>query len=168
MNVKHAPHLSLVLLALLAGCASSPRPVQQAPIAPPPKPAPSAPAPAPAVSLAAEQKRLAELFHGTPVAWELTHEGALRVTVPLQYSFDKGKAAVKPPLAKVLDYVVTSAKAPGMKTRVHAPADNGQTAIAQERAASARDYLVGKGVPATQFAGVGPAQGDRVEVIVSR
>jgi outer membrane protein OmpA-like peptidoglycan-associated protein len=158
---------TLALAALLAGCATSSKlpPVQQAPGS---APAGSTPAPVTALSLPAEQKRLADLFRGTPVVFEMTPEGSLRVEVPLKYSFDKGKSVVKPPLAKVLDYVVPSAKASGMKARVTAPGDNGNaTLLAQDRAASVRDYLVGKGVPVTHFAGVGPAHGgDSVEVVV--
>jgi hypothetical protein len=77
---------------------------------------------------------------------------------------------VEPPLAKVLDYMVPSAKSPGMKARVSAPSDNGKASlIAQDRAASTRDYLVAKGVPVTHFAGVGPAQqGDSVEILVGK
>jgi outer membrane protein OmpA-like peptidoglycan-associated protein len=151
--------------AVLAGCASAPpqpSPVQTAPVA--------TPAPAtPTVSLEAEQRRLAELFKGTPVVWQLTPEGALKVDVPAKFCFDKGTAVVKPPLAKVLDYVAPSAKAAGMKAKVYAPADpHGATAVAHDRAASTRDYLVSKGVPVTHIAGLTPTSDDHVEIIVGR
>jgi outer membrane protein OmpA-like peptidoglycan-associated protein len=152
--------------ALLAGCATTPAPSVVQPGAQPSAATPSAPT---AVSLAAEQRRLADLFAGTPVVWEMTPEGNLRVQVPLKFCFKKGQSAVEPPLAKVLDYVAPSAKSPGMKTRVLAPADNGKPgALVQERAASARDYLVGKGVPVTHFAGLGAAHGDSVEIVVGK
>jgi outer membrane protein OmpA-like peptidoglycan-associated protein len=157
---------ALAASALMAGCATSTKapPVQTAP-----GPAPSAPAPQPAISLADEQRRLADLFRGTPVVFEMTPEGALRVEVPLKFSFDKGRSVVKPPLAKVLDYVVPSAKAPGMKARVTAPGDNGNASLlAKDRAASTRDYLVGKGVPVTHFSGLGTAQNDAVEILVGK
>lgn len=147
---------------LLAGCASKP-PLQTAPVAPPGKPGAAAPA---AVTLPAEQKRLAELFRGTPVVVELTGEGALRVEVPLKYSFDKGKSAVRPPLAKVLDHVVPSARSNGARTRITASGDSGAGTLAQDRAAAARDYLVGKGVPATSFGGVAGNGNGSVEIVV--
>lgn len=156
----------MLAAALLAGCASQKPPLQTAPGAPPPgRPGAAAPAPAP-VTLPAEQKRLAELFRGTPVLVELTGEGALRVEVPLKYSFDKGKSAVRPPLAKVLDHLVPSAKAPGAKTRVTASGDSGAGTLAKDRAAAARDYLVGKGAPPTAFSVTGGDNG-AVEVLVS-
>ena len=154
----------MLAAALLAGCASQKPPLQTAPVAPPAgRPGAAAPAP---VTLPAEQKRLAELFRGTPVVVELTGEGALRVEVPLKYSFDKGKSAVRPPLAKVLDHLVPSAKAPGAKTRVTASGDSGAGTLAKDRAAAARDYLVGKGAPATAFSVTGGDNG-AVEVLVS-
>lgn len=149
--------------ALLAGCATSNAPpLQQAPV--------TAPSTAPAaVSLEAEQKRLAELFRGTPVVFEMTPDGALKVDVPAKFCFDKGRAVVKPPLAKVLDYVAPSAKSPGMKTKVYAPFDpRGSARVAEDRAASARDYLVARGVPVTHFAGIGPTQDDHVEIVVGK
>jgi outer membrane protein OmpA-like peptidoglycan-associated protein len=155
----------MVSAALLAGCASTKPPLQTAPVAPPSgKPGAAAPAP---VTLPAEQKRLAELFRGTPVVVELTGEGALHVEVPLKYSFDKGKSAVRPPLAKVLDHVVPSARSQGARTRITAPGDSGAGTLAQDRAAAARDYLVGKGVPVTAFNGVSGNGNGAVEVLVS-
>ena len=159
--------LGVLAASVLAGCATSPSapPVQQAPVATAPAPAPVAP-----LSLPAEQRRLADLFRGTPVVFVMTPEGAMRVEVPLKFSFDKGRAVVKPPLAKVLDYVAPSAKAPGMKARVSAPGDNGNGALlAKDRAASARDYLVGKGVPVTHFSGVAAAtQGESIEILIGK
>jgi hypothetical protein len=153
------------LAALLAGCASTGNqpPIQQSPVSPPPQATP------PAISLASEQRRLADLFRDTPVVIAMTPEGHMRVEVPLKYSFKKGLSVVEPPLAKVLDHVVPSARAPGMKARVSAPSDNGKAGlIAQDRAASARDYLIAKGVPVTHFAGVGPAHSDSIEILVGK
>jgi outer membrane protein OmpA-like peptidoglycan-associated protein len=159
-----SPLTFIFAAAVLAGCASPRPPVQNAPVAPPPgKPGVAAPA---AVTLPAEQKRLAELFRGTPVVVELTGDNALRVEVPLKYSFDKGKSAVRPPLAKVLDHLVPSAKSPGARTRVTAPGDSGAGTLARDRAAAARDYMVGKGAPATSF-NVAGSSDDAVEVVVT-
>ena len=75
---------TLLLLALLVGCGTTPS---------------TAPgAPAPKVSLAAEQRRLADLFRGTPVVFQMQSDGSLRVEVPLRYSFDTGGSTVKPGL----------------------------------------------------------------------
>lgn len=151
-----------LLAALLAGCAGGPRMLPSVQSAP-------GGAAAPALSLEAEQRRLAELFRDTPVVIDMTREGSLRVQVPLKFSFDKGRVAVKAPLAKVLDHVAPSAAAPGMKTVVLAPSDNGhRPMLANDRAASARDYLVSKGVPVTHFADVGRAPGDNIEIVIGR
>ena len=151
------------LAGLLAGCASTSTtpPVQQAPEAAPPAPV--------ALSLPGEQRRLAELFRDTPVVVAMTPEGLMRVEVPLKFCFDKGRSVVKAPLAKVLDHVAPSARSLGMKARVSAPADNGGGGpIAQDRAASARDYLVSKGVPVNHFAAVGPARSESLEILVGK
>ena len=151
-------------LAFVAGCASGPktpaasqaRGTATAGTASSSAAAPAAPAPAPApiVSLPDEQRRLADLFRGTPVVFAMQADGSMRIAVPLKFSFDKGRAAVKPPLAKVLDHVAPSLKGRNMRARVTAPLDapKGTAALAQERAASTRDYLVAKGIPAKHFA----------------
>lgn len=148
---------------LLAGCASSPLP-------PPPTPsAPAAPQPAAGISLSDEQHRLAELFRGTPVVFEMTPEGNLRVEVPEKFCFDKGRAVVKPPLAKVLEKVAPSAKAPGMKTHVLAPGDGrSDTWLARQRAVSTRDYLIAMGVPFAHFVELAPTQDGTIEIIVGK
>ena len=92
--MRHAQNifcLIAVLLAVLAGCGSQPT-VREA--------VPGQVAPAPRATLAAEQRRLAELFRGTPVVFAMQNDGSLRVTVPLEFSFDRGRHAVKPPLRR--------------------------------------------------------------------
>lgn len=156
-----------LLLAVLAGCAAPPSfPPAPVPGAPPP----AAPTPQPTgPSLADEQRRLGRLLDGTPVAVEMTTDGRLRLEVPLQYSFDDGRAAVKPALAKVLDLMAGGLRQ--QKTtelRIAAPSDpNGSSMLAADRAASTRDYLIARGVSALRFVSV--ARGDResVEIVVS-
>jgi outer membrane protein OmpA-like peptidoglycan-associated protein len=145
-----------------------------------------APAPAPAVqpgaarngalpqaepkpTLVAEQRRLADLFRGTPVVFAMQPDGSLRVGVPLKYSFDDGQTAVKPPLAAVLDRVARSQRAQKTRLRVAAPADAkaGNPQLARERAASTRDYLVAHGVRVTRIAGLAPTHNGNVEIIVA-
>jgi outer membrane protein OmpA-like peptidoglycan-associated protein len=131
--------------------------------------APALPEEQPKVSLASEQRRLADLFRGTPVVFEMQPDGSLRVDVPLKYSFDDGQTVVKPPLAAVLDRVARSQRAQKTKLRVAAPTDarSANPQLARERAASTRDYLVAHGVKASRFAGIAPASNGNVEIIVA-
>jgi outer membrane protein OmpA-like peptidoglycan-associated protein len=138
------------------------------------KPAPSVAVPTvpeaqPKVTLLAEQRRLADLFRGTPVIFEMQPDGSLRVGVPLKYSFDDGRSAVKPPLAAVLDRVAKSQRTQKTRLRIAAPADAspGNAQLAKERAASTRDYLVAHGVKVTRFAALTPADNGNVEIIVA-
>src|SRR5690348_812753 len=66
---------------------------------------------APRPTLSEEQRRLADLFRGTPVVFAMQPDGSMRVSVPLRYSFDPGRFAVKPPLGAVLDRVAKSQRA---------------------------------------------------------
>jgi len=162
----------VVLVVLLSGCAwfANPTAPSPSPTVTPPRAAPVAPeAAAPKVSLLAEQRRLADLFRGTPVVFEMKPDGSLRVGVPLRYSFDDGRAAVKPPLAAVLDRVAKSQRSQKTRLRVAAPADVSSTnpQLAKDRAASARDYLVARGVRVWRFATPASANGGDVEIIVA-
>jgi outer membrane protein OmpA-like peptidoglycan-associated protein len=146
-----------LLLGLLAGCSMLPS---------------SAPGAAtgagPQRSLESEQRRLATLFRGTPVVFEMQRDGSLQVTVPLEFSFAPGRAAVKPPLAAVLDRVASSQRETATRFRVMAPADPARrnTRLAQERAASTRDYLVARGIAPTRFVATEASAGDLVLVAV--
>ena len=146
--------IAALLLALLAGCTATP----------------SGPgAPGQKVSLAAEQRRLADLFRGTPVVFQMQSDGSLRVEVPLRYSFDTGGSAVKPPLAAVLDRVAKSQRGQATRLQVAAPGDAGahNPLLARDRAASTRDYMVAHGVAATRFSALTPARSDAVEIVVA-
>lgn len=156
----------------LAGCAALRPAASPQPGAAPPSaaaPATTAPTPPPRASLAAEQRRFAELFRGTPVVFAMQADGSLRVTVPVRYSFDKGRYAVKPALAAVLDRVAWSQRAEATRLRVTAPADpqsNGLP-LGTERATSARDYMVGRGVDARRFSIAATRGGDEVVIVVA-
>ncbi|HEY9068515.1 MAG TPA: hypothetical protein VIO33_26250 [Burkholderiaceae bacterium] len=164
-----------LLLAVVAGCATrAPAPGGAAP--PAGAPSPGAPAPAPAPSrpppqptLAAEQKRLAALFDGTPVVFTMQSDGSLRVEVPLRFAFDAGSSTVKPPLAAVLDRLARSQRGASSRLLVVAPGDKRGKGItlATERAGSARDYMVGHGIAATRFAVSGVIEPDLVRIVVS-
>ena len=160
---------ALAFAAVLAGCATPPGPAAPGAAgvpgaAPPPAAAPGGP------TLASEQRRLADELRGTPVVVETTPEGRLRVEVPLEFSFDRGRAAVKKPLAAVLDRIASGLRQqPAFEVRLAAPPDAkgaGGNLLAQDRAASARDYLIARGVPAARFVGLGRGGDDGIEVIV--
>jgi outer membrane protein OmpA-like peptidoglycan-associated protein len=160
------------VMLVLAGCAAWRPAASPAPAAAPPSAparAPIAPPPPPRASLAAEQQRFAELFRGTPVVFAMQVDGSLRVTVPVRFSFDKGRFAVKPALAAVLDRVAWSQRAEATRLRVAVPADprgNGLL-LATERATSARDYMVGRGVDARRFSISAARNGDEVVIVVA-
>ena len=156
------PTLPALVLLVLTGCQSmrSPAPtLPSLPPAPPPveRPAPPAPptgnaatrAAATQARLATEKARLAGLFRGTPVVFDLLPDGSMRVDVPTAFAFDPGKAVVKPPLAAVLDRIATGQQRELTRIVIGAPADTAAqgAALARERAASARDYCVARGLP---------------------
>ena len=153
--------VAALLLALLGGCSLF-RPASNANA---PEAAGAVP---PKVSLAAEQRRLADLFRGTPVVFSMQTDGSLRVTVPLHFSFDRGRYAVKPALGAVLDRIATSQRAEATRLVVAAPADPHSKGLllATERATSARDYMVARGVDATRFSVSALGSGDNVVVVV--
>ena len=151
---RHA--CTALLVALMLGACSS-MPPGSAPAA---STAPSATAPAAALpTLASEHKRLGDLFADTPVTVQRAPDGRLLLHVPLRYSFDTGRAAVKPPLAALLDRLATSLRQQaGFSVRINASGDaRGASAsqLALERAAATRDYLILKGAPANRFAEAG-------------
>ena len=167
----------VLLLAGLAGCASKSAPapaastgatpVVSAPIAPSASAAASAAVP-PRPALAAEQKRLSELFKGTPVVFSMQADGSLKVEVPLSFCFDRGAFVVKPPLAAVLDRLARSQRGGTTKLRVSAAADTAASGsnLARDRAASTRDYMVARGVAAARVVLASGAPGEGVEIVV--
>ena len=170
-------HIFAVALAmgLIAGCStvpsapassSSQRPLPAS--TPTPASSPASAPPATKANLVIEKLRLSELFKGTPVVISLQPDGSLRVDVPLQFSFDTGKAAVKPPLAAVLDRIATGQRNELTRVAVSAPADLGAKGLdlPKERATSVRDYLIAHGLAEARvaFAPVGVAAVVRVVV----
>lgn len=169
----------VLLLAGLAGCASKSAPAPAASTgaapavaAPVAAAAPGAAASAavpPRPALAAEQKRLAELFKGTPVVFSMQADGSLKVEVPLSFCFDRGAFVVKPPLAAVLDRLARSQRGGTTKLRVSAAADTAASGsnLARDRAASTRDYMVARGVAAARVVLASGAPGEGVEIVVN-
>lgn len=162
-------------LAGLIGCAGT-----STPTAPGPPPAAARPAPAasgpgaaspvpPRATLVAEQKRLSELFKGTPVVFSMQADGSLKVDVPLSFCFDRGAFVVKPPLAAVLDRLARSQRGETTRLRVKASGDTAASGpnLARDRAASSRDYMVARGVLASRVLLASGAPGEGVEIVVS-
>ncbi|MEO7337149.1 MAG: hypothetical protein ABIV63_11260 [Caldimonas sp.] len=150
-----------LMVSLLVACAS-----QTGGVSSPSAPDDGTP---PKATLVSEQRRLAELFRGTPVVFAMQSDGTLKVTVPLGFSFDKGRYAVKPPLAKVLDLVARSQRNEPTRMMVTAPADPQSKGLilATERATSTRDYLVAKGISPTRFSISAASTGDTVAVVIA-
>jgi outer membrane protein OmpA-like peptidoglycan-associated protein len=163
--------LLIVAAALVAGCASTP------PGATPPRAGPSAGgvfgglfgsglSPA----LDAQRTRLKQALDGTPVVIEATSDRRLRVEVPTRHAFEPGRATVKPALAAVLDQFAIGFRpyAASTELRVGAPDNDKATAkLVRERAASARDYLVSRGVPASRIVEAGATAAPGLELLVS-
>ena len=177
--MKIALSITVAVLAALVGCASKSPPASgAAPAAAPPgaspaaQPAPGAPASTPVpprASLAAEQKRLAELFKGTPVVFSMQADGSLKVDVPLSFCFDRGAFVVKPPLGAVLDRLARSQRGDTTKLKVSAAGDTAASNpnLARDRAASARDYMVARGVFASRVVLANGTPGEGVEIVVN-
>ena len=164
------PLALVAMLIVLTACATrQPAPGGAPSPGPGPSPTPSRPAPPPQPTLAAEQKRLAALFDGTPVVFAMQADGSLRVEVPLHFAFDAGSSTVKPPLAAVLDRIARSQRNANSRLLVVAPGDKRGKGItlATERAGSARDYMVGHGIAATRFAVSGVIEPELVRIVVS-
>jgi outer membrane protein OmpA-like peptidoglycan-associated protein len=150
-----------VLAAACATTGTAPAPTGQAPVSPGTAPAPEAPpsrpapaTPTPLSPLATEQRFLEDWFRGTPVVIAVQGTQNLNIEVPLTFSFDAGKADIKPALAAVLERVAESLRRQaGARVTVAAPADNGgAAALAQQRAQRVREYLVARRVAAPRVA----------------
>ena len=178
MRLLHLLAAGLVV-ALSAGCQTMPAdkatasapapttPMQPKQPAPNPAPNPATKSASTKANLAIEKLRLAELFRGTPVLFALQPDGSLRADVPLQYSFDAGKAAVKPPLAAVLDRIAAGQRDESTQVVVHAPGEAAAKALAGERAASVRNYLVAHGLPEPRVAVSGSVGAAVVRIVVA-
>jgi outer membrane protein OmpA-like peptidoglycan-associated protein len=150
----------------LAGCAT--RGVAPTP-APTPPPAPIDSPPAAASPLAIERQWLQQWFKGTPVHIVQDADGELSVDVPLEFSFDAGRSAVKPALAAVLDKVAESLRRVqrARLVLVAAPQDSGATAVAslaQQRAAAVRRHLTMRGIANSRMAAASAATSPAVQL----
>lgn len=123
----------------------------------------------PASPLAGLHERMASAMRGTPVDVEMSGSDLVLVSVPLQHSFDAGRAAVRPALAAVLDRLAGELRTlPEASLAVAGPADQrGSALLAQDRAAATRDWLVSRGVAATRFGRPGRSSESAVEIRIS-
>lgn len=159
--------LSALAAALLAACAT--------PVAPPPNvPPPVAPA-QPSVATAAPQaaapaagawtwspeldeaaSRLRSALRGSSVDVVQTTDQRLWLSLPGEDTFALGRAAVTPGAGAWLDEVARSLKGlPRAEVQIVAAPDAkgaGGSALALDRASSARDWMVMRGVPARRVA----------------
>lgn len=156
-----AGSLGLALAALLAGCAT-PVTTPTGPTTPAAGPAAEPPRPGqpPPTVLAGEVRWMRALFDGTPVGVAGEPDGAMRVTVPLDFAFDAQSSAPKPPLRAVMDKLAaTMARQPSAKVHVGAPG-------VAARVTAMRNYFGTKGVTALRVIALPPTAGDAVTMRV--
>ena len=120
-------------------------------------------------SLAAEKQRLEAVLQGTPAVLALQADDSLHVDMPLRSCFDRGRTAVKPPLAKVLDRMAASLRNETTHILVTAPTDPGDKALAlaMQRAVIARDYLIERGLDASRFSVSGVTRNPTVKIVIT-
>lgn len=121
-------------------------------------------------ALESQRTRLQGVLRGTPVVVEATGDKRLRVEVPVRHAFDPGRSAVKPALAAVLDQLAAGFKPHAAVTelRIAAPADEkAAPQLVIDRGASARDYLVARGVPISRIVGIERAGSAGLEILVN-
>ncbi|MBX3602067.1 MAG: OmpA family protein [Rubrivivax sp.] len=91
---------------------------------------------------------------GTGIEVACTADNQLKVNVPSDFSFDVGRADIRPDMRPVLDQLAQGLD-PAMRLRIVGHTDStGSDAIndplSVQRAASVRDYLAGRGVAAAR------------------
>ena len=106
----------------------------------------------------AQKKAMEQATQGTPVEVTRTADNQLKLEIPADISFDKNSAAIKPELRAVLDTFADGLRknSTGMVVRIVGHTDStGSDAInnplSVNRAQSARDYLVGRGVNSSRI-----------------
>lgn len=157
-RARWRPAATAVLASILglAGCQTTP----------PTPTTPTRAAPPAAPALVVERQWLQSWFDGTPVVIAQQGAGPVAVNVPLEFSFDAGKRGVKPPLAAVLDKLAEALRRqPQMTLALAAPADaGGDEALAAQRAAAVRSYLLGRGAGSAQLGAPQAAAGRAVKL----
>ena len=113
-----------------------------------------------------KKRAMEQATQGTGIDVARTPTNELKVNVPADFSFDVGRAAIKPNMRPVLDQFAQGLDA-NMRVRVVGHTDStGSDAInnplSLDRAHSVRDYLVGRGVAATRGAAAGRGEAEPV------
>jgi outer membrane protein OmpA-like peptidoglycan-associated protein len=157
---RSAPAALAAALAL-GGCAL---PKVAPPAVPPPvsaAPLPGTPAGAwlwsPQLESAGSRLRSALLGSGADVSQ--TSDQRLWISLPADSTFAAGRPAVSPAAGAWLDQIAAALRAlPRAEVQIVGPTDaRGGAALAVDRAASARDWMVMRGVPARRMAVSGQA-----------
>lgn len=149
----------LAALLALTGCAL---PKAEAPPVPPPvsaAPLPASPAAAWVWSpeLEAAGTRLRSALAGSGAEVSQTSDHRLWISLPAATSFPAGRAALSPAATPSIDRVAATVRAlPRAQVQIVGPADaRGGAALAIDRAASTRDWMVMRGLPAHRMAVTG-------------
>jgi outer membrane protein OmpA-like peptidoglycan-associated protein len=105
----------------------------------------------------AQKREMEEATAGTGVEVTKTDDNRLKLEIPSDISFDTGRSDIKPNLRPILDKFATGLQGnPAAKVNIVGHTDNtGSDAVndplSVNRAASARNYLVGKGVASSRI-----------------
>ena len=104
-----------------------------------------------------QKQQMEEATAGTGVAVSQTEDNRLKLDIPSDISFDKGRADIKPNFRPVLDkFAASLATNPNTKVTIIGHTDSsGSDAIndplSVNRAARTRDYLATRGVASSRF-----------------
>ncbi len=179
-TISHpAARPALALALAMAGCAL---PQRDAPPLPPPVSA----APLPAASsgtwvaspaLESAGSRLRGALRGSGAEVSQTRDQRLWIAFPAEAAFPAGRSALTPTAGAALDQVAAALRSlPRAEVQIVGPADPrgaGGAALAVDRAASARDWMVMRGVAARRMTvsgqdprGLGPTGDGRLHLLV--
>jgi outer membrane protein OmpA-like peptidoglycan-associated protein len=104
-----------------------------------------------------QKQQMEEATAGTGVAVSQTEDNRLKLDIPSDVSFDKGRADIKPNFRPVLDKFAASLVAnPNTKVTIIGHTDSSGTdaindPLSVNRAARTRDYLTTRGVASSRF-----------------
>ena len=104
-----------------------------------------------------KKRAMEQATAGTGTVVTQTADNQLKLSIPNDISFDTGRADINPNLRPILDQFAQGlSQQPGMEVRIVGHTDNtGSDAInnplSVNRAQSARDYLVGRGVSSNRI-----------------
>lgn len=165
-------YFTAVLAALLVGCTAPPKPVPEvsAPVpgsAPGPVYGQAAPgARTWSAQMEAAERQLSGALSGTGVSVSKTTDERLWITLPGDLAFQPNRSALKPGATAVLDKIVLSLRnVPAAELRIvgHTDAKGAAAAndaLSLDRAASARDWFVARGMSPVRIAVAGRGSRD--------